>query len=209
MTAYFDKTGTVIRKTSYSDTLDDFPTPPWATRVFFKYVSTIKFNSRHFLEPAAGRGDMVRVVRERGLRCTASDIISYGQPGFAVKDYCDLGVVFTPYDVLLTNPPFKFAEAFVTRGLREARVGVGVLCRSMWTESASRYRRVFEKTPPTRIALFSKRMPATHGKVIRRGASIMSHSWFWWDLTSPLGKTEFTWIPPEAQSELEKDEDYT
>jgi hypothetical protein len=205
-----------VRPDGYVRGLDDFPTPPWATRAFFKYVSTIKFARGMrlgFIDPACGRGHMVRTVRERGFRCTASDVHDYGMPGAAVWDYCDRGVPLPAYDVMITNPPFKLAAEFAERALDEARVGVAMLVRTLWAEGGrggkrSRYARIFEERPPTRIAIFSARMPARAGVVIQHYPVFMSHSWFWWNKMQPLGRTEFTWIPPEAQSELEREEDY-
>jgi len=199
----------VVRMSNYNEQHDDFPTPPWATRAFFKYVSTVKFaRGTHFLEPACGRGHMVSVLREKGFRCTGSDAYDYSKPGFGVADYCDLDLVFKPYDVMFTNPPFKKSNQFVLRGLSEARLGVAVLLRTIWMESVTRYTQIFYPTPPTVIAVFSRRMQAAHGKLVRKGGAMMSHSWFWWDLKSKVKQSELMWIPPEAQSELERDEDY-
>jgi hypothetical protein len=195
------------RHTAYEDHLDDFPTPPWATRAFFQYV----YNEDHmdtrfkFLDPAAGRGHMVNAVRELGHPCKGSDIKDYGM-GFNVLDYTDKSVKYPEYDVLITNPPYKLALPFVKRGLREANIGVAILARTLWAEGGARYRDLFQKTPPSIIAIFSGRMPAQHGSLRRKGAN-MSHAWFWWDRPY-WTPTRFVWIPPEAQKELEKEGDY-
>jgi len=197
----------IIRHVKYGEHFDDFPTPPWATRAFFEYVAPhLDGGGLLFLEPAAGRGHMVRTITERGFQCSGYDARDYGAE-YEVADYTDPMTNYPAHDVMLTNPPYKFAQTFVERGLREARVGVGVLARTLWAESAVRYRAIFRDRPPFVIAIFEGRVPAETGG-LRRSGAMMSHSWFWWDKRFPRGVTRFAWIPPEAQELLEKDEDY-
>lgn len=198
------------RKSSYEEMNDDFPTPPWATRAFFKYVApNLVTNARRIsvLEPANGRGYITKVLKELKFKVAVSDNADYGG-GDRVADY--LVDKFKPYDLMVTNPPYKHSNAFVMRGVDEAVMGVAVLMRTLWVTGKFRYDNLFGPRPPSVIAVFSRNMSATRGKVIRRGSNVMSHSWFYWDKTGshPHGKTEFMWIPPGAQSELERDEDY-
>ena len=65
-------------------------------------------------EPAAGRGAIVRVLRTAGHEVVTSDLIDYGVPGqasgrdFLLEDKPPPGV-----EMILTNPPFGIANAFV------------------------------------------------------------------------------------------------
>lgn len=199
------KAGVSWRNTKYKEHLDDFPTPPWAVRAFFKYVAP-ELVGRHltFLEPACGRGHMVQVLKEQRFRVQASDIKDYGR-GFPVEDYLKSKPV--TYDVMLTNPPYRHAQAFTTKALTEARVGVAILARTTWLEGATRFHELFDHRPPTTVAVFSRRMRATHGKLVRDGDAMMSHSWYWWNFEY-AGETRLIWLPPTAQQELEKDSDY-
>lgn len=201
------------RHVSYDKHLDDYPTPPWATRAFFKFVvpSLLGQPCRdyRYIEPAAGRGHMERTIAELGLNSVGFDIKDYGS-GYPVADYTAAGTKYPEYDIMLTNPPFKLAQQFVARGLREAKVGVGILARTLWAESTIRYNDIFKIRPPRIIAIFVGRVPGETGK-LRRSGAIISHSWFWWG--PPLNAldtrwTRFVWIPPEAQQILERDEDY-
>jgi hypothetical protein len=65
-----------IRKTQIRNALDDFPTPPWATRALCEYVIE---PSGTVLEPATGRGYMSRPLAEYFASVTESDIDSYGR----------------------------------------------------------------------------------------------------------------------------------
>jgi len=201
-----DKARHVRRRSNYDEVKDDFPTPPWAVRAFFKYVAP--FNSGAsliFKEPAAGRGHMVRVLKEQRFKVSASDLVDYGV-NFKVANY--LTSSLNRCDVVLTNPPYKHANAFVAKALREAEVGVAMLLRTIWLESVTRYDTLFSITPPSVVAVFSRRMQAAQGRVVRQNGAMFSHSWFWWDLRRKDKTTRLIWIPPQAQAELERDDDY-
>lgn len=82
--------------------LDDFPTPPWATRAMLEHMQ------RHFgwswegqsvREPAANRGHMVKPLAERFARVEASDIHDYGA-GFP-----DRTVILLPRPCLTPQRP--------------------------------------------------------------------------------------------------------
>lgn len=196
----------VLRSTDYDDHKDDFPTPPWAVRAFFEHVAPeLKGQKLTFNEPACGRGFMLDALREYKFKYVASDLVDYGA-GYKVEDY--LTARPKPYDVMLTNPPYKLANEFVQKGLAEAKHGVAVLLRTIWLESVTRHETLFGPNPPTTVAVFSRRMQAAHGKLVRGGGAMMSHSWFWWDKRVKGSTTRLTWIPPDAQKKLDRDEDY-
>jgi hypothetical protein len=63
-----------------SDGLDDFPTPPWATRALIEHViqGGPDLRSQICLEPACGAGHMAKVLAEYFGDVRASDIHPYG-----------------------------------------------------------------------------------------------------------------------------------
>jgi len=94
----------------------------------------------HIWEPSAGRGAIMRELVAGGHQVTAADLVAY--PG------ADAGIE-TPIDFLLerqapagctclvTNPPYKLADAFVRHGLTLVP-RVIVLLRLMAIEGAGR-----------------------------------------------------------------------
>jgi hypothetical protein len=174
---------------------------------FLKYVARIPKGSV-ILEPACGRGHMGVAFREAGLKVLEYDKIRY-TPRHRLADYTN-GAAYPKHDFVITNPPYKLANQFAQRAMGEAVKGVGLLLRTIWMESVTRHDELFGPTPPTTVAVFSRRMQAAHGKLVRGGGAMMSHSWFWWDKQKPvrLGQTRLIWIPPTAQQELDKDSDY-
>lgn len=67
-------------------------------------------------EPACGPGAIVSVLRASGRRVVATDLVDYGCPDsegrrdFLMEMSAPAGV-----EAIVTNPPFKLAEEFVTR----------------------------------------------------------------------------------------------
>jgi hypothetical protein len=62
------------------DSLDDFPTPPWATRALIEHVlgGKKRVKSQVCLEPACGSGHLAKVLAEYFGTVTAADIHPYG-----------------------------------------------------------------------------------------------------------------------------------
>ncbi len=187
---------------------DDFPTPPWATRALLKYVVQIPRKSV-VLEPADGRGYMSAVLEQAGMRVLRSDIFPYESrhPSIKIQDYL-LSRRSPRHDFVITNPPYALVDKFLARAIREADRGVGMLIQTLYLTGVHRYE-VLKQYPPAKVAVFTRKMSATRGKLIRKGSNMMSHSWFWWDKSDTSGKTELLLIPPTAQRELELESDYT
>ena len=154
------------------DSLDDFPTPPWATRALLARVFGDGLLPLIAREPAANRGHMVRPLAERFGYVEASDIHDYGA-GFEQRDYL-FGPEPDPVDWTITNPPFRLAEQFIARALATSRVGVAIIVRSAFTEGAGRYALIFSKTPPSQILYFAERVVMHRGHLPNPNVSIES-----------------------------------
>lgn len=62
------------------DSLDDFPTPPWATRALMEHIIHADEETARYsvLEPACGRGHMAQTLREYFNDVRSSDISFIG-----------------------------------------------------------------------------------------------------------------------------------
>ena len=178
------------------DSLDDFPTPPFATRAFCEHMGF--YGSQSVWEPAANRGYMVKALREYFSAVYASDAHDYGA-GFPTHDFLMPGSIpFGRPSWIITNPPFRLAQEFVERSLEVASVGVAVLVRSVWAEGIGRYEGLFRDRPPHLILQYVERVPMTKGRYDPNASTATSYSWFVW-AAEHLGypdKTTFDWIPP-------------
>lgn len=196
--------------------LDDFPTPPWATRALLAYVfgrqQPLHLTCR---EPAANRGHMVRPLAEWFGRVEASDIFDYGA-GFPQCDYL-FGPDPEPVDWTITNPPFRLAEQFIERARRTSRGGVAMIVRSAFLEGSGRYSRLFALRPPHLVLQFTERVLMLKGRLVADGAvcpklgrkvtSATAYSWLVWDMTNVKRETRLDWIGP-SRKRLERAGDY-
>jgi hypothetical protein len=151
------------------DSLDDFPTPPWATRALFEHVIIPNVGSlpRHGLkmqrcwEPCANRGYMYLPLKEYFAFVAATDIFDYGM-GYYQHDflmpYMPGPIDATGVDWIITNPPFRLALDIIKRGIEVSRVGVAVLVRTSFEEGTDRYKRLFQQLQPSLMGAFTERV---------------------------------------------------
>lgn len=191
------------------DSLDYFPTPPWATRALCHYVMAalgfigIKFKT--VWEPACGEGHMSEVLREYSEYVYASDVFDYGH-GDRVHDFLRSGLTNDTFDWIITNPPFgDLTEQFVLSAINQANVGVAMFVRLQWLETIGRYENVFKDHPPTLIAFFAERVNLCKGKWDPDGGTATAYIWLVW-LKDEAPRAPF-WIPPGCQKELTHDDD--
>lgn len=180
------------------DSLDDFPTPPWAVRAFCDYMQRKEsqpLGQYTVREPAANRGYMARPLAEYFGAVLASDIHDYGA-GYPIRDYLfgldgDLSMV----DWTITNPPFRLAQQFIERAIRTSRRGVAVIVRSAFVEGGGRYNELFLPTPPALVLQHVERVPMVKGRYDPKASSATAYSWLVW-YPGHTGRPAFDWIPP-------------
>jgi hypothetical protein len=165
---------------------DFFPTPRWATQALMENETF----AGSIWEPACGDGSMSEVIREYNPDLRSSDLYNrgYGEVGVDFLESTDQS------DNIITNPPYNSAEQFVQSGLIKARNKFALLLRLAFLEGANRHKTIFNKTPPTRVWIFSERITFYPANTERRGSGTTAYAWFVWDL-SQLGATELKWLP--------------
>ena len=198
----------MAQRTEATDSLDDFPTPPWATRAVLNYV--IGRNGQSLaqlscLEPACGAGHMAKVLKEKFGAVTGCDIHNYGYG--SRRDFLKDPFPIGSWDWVITNPPFRLAEEFVIRSLEIARHGVAILARTVFIESVGRYERLFKHQPPAIYAQFSERVPMIKGRLDKKATTATSYCWLIWQKPISSDAPRLVWIPP-CRKELEINEDY-
>lgn len=219
------------RRVEAHDSLDDFPTPPWAARAFLEALNgrgETDWRARSVWEPAANRGSMVRGLRGAVGSLSYSDVHDYGA-GYPVRDFLFPGPVF-PVDWVITNPPFRLAEDFARRGLDVASCGVALLVRLAFIEGGARYKGLFADTPPTRVLQFCERVVMHKGRlpdpdvaepheiekdgelvtVMRKPSTATAYAWLVWERFPTFGRgvTVLDWIPPGTRRRLTRPGDY-
>ncbi|MDE1914686.1 MAG: hypothetical protein KGH96_01155 [Sphingomonadales bacterium] len=187
------------------DSLDDFPTPPWATRALCEFLVGEGFDlaETSCREPAANRGHMVRPLTEYFGSVDAADVHDYGA-GFRVEDYL-FGPLPEMVDWTITNPPFRLAEQFLQRMAATSSIGLAVIVRSAFLEGQGRYERLFSQQPPSFVLQFTERVVMHKGRLAPEGSTATAYAWLvWLDGGEP---TQFRWIAP-CRKKLERSGDY-
>lgn len=158
---------------------DLYETPPVAAEALLR----IEHLPGILWEPACGPGSIVRVLRAAGKKVYATDLVDYDTPDqdnagwdFLLEQQLPLGV-----EAIVTNPPFKNAEAFVAHALNLAPKVV-MLLRLAFLESERR-RGILDSGLLARVHVFRKRLPMMHrdGWEGKKGNSAMAFAWFVWD----------------------------
>ena len=202
------------QRKSPKNELDDFPTPPWATRALihecFNDNRTIHYSC---LEPACNRGYMAKALKEYFGSVETSDIKDYGYKGTKVADFLQHPYDAESFDWVITNPPFKLAEEFIRESWRVSRIGFCLLVRTSFLEGVGRYQRIFSKIPPTGIYQFSERVPMVKGRLDKNASTATSYSWLIWeknlyhDVPDYVPIPWLAWIPP-CRKDFEELSDY-
>lgn len=200
------------------DSLDDFPTPSWATRALIEHVIGPEIGSYSnrmktcsVWEPACNRGFMARPLAEYFGETIATDINHYGWGGQqAIHDFLSpqLPPMVSEYAIkwVISNPPFRLAQQFIERSFNlKGWRGTAMLVRTAFLESVGRYQNLFKPRPPSIVAQFSERVPMFKGRVDPTGSTATAYCWLVWIDREDGAK--FVWIPP-CRRELERPRDY-
>lgn len=198
-------TAVMQRRVEAHDSLDDFPTPPWATRALCEFLADEGFDLAEMScrEPAANRGHMAVPLAEYFGSVDASDVHDYGA-GFAVRDYLFPGDI-TVTDFTITNPPFRLAEQFIERAAALSSVGFAMIVRAAFLEGQGRFERLFSRNPPAFVLQFTERVVMHKGRLAPEGSTATAYAWLvWLDGEEP---TQLRWIAP-CRKRLERSTDY-
>lgn len=193
------------RRSEPHNSLDFFPTPPWATRALCERLFQSGYaEADHVVwEPACGAGDMVRPLEEIFAEVIASDVHDYGAG--EVRDFLIPFPNDPRPDWVITNPPFRLAEQFITRAMQVAQVGFAMLVRTSFLEGVGRHAAIFRPNRPSGVLQFVERVPMHRGKLTATGSTATSYCWLVW-VEGEYGTT-LDWIAP-CRKRLERAEDY-
>jgi hypothetical protein len=198
------------------DSLDFFPTPPWATRALVEVVLPhlgASLDGRIVRDPACGEGHITGVLAEYEIeQVLGSDIKDYGRdsrsaPGWTdAADFLDAAQLAAVPDWMITNPPFgEKTLDFALRALETADVGVALFVRQQWLEGVDRYERLFRDRPPTVYAQFSERVNLCAGRWDPFGSTATAYCWLVW--VKDMAPQPTFWIPPGQRKALHRADD--
>jgi len=165
---------------------DYYATPPYVTDMFLnKWLKDDNINSfSHILEPSCGEGHISNVIMKYG-KVSSFDLIDRGYEymigtrDFIKDDYTD------NYDLVITNPPFKYAQEFIEKAYDISSRWVVMFAKIQLLESEKR-KYMFENTRLKYIYIHSKRVEVwRNGQCTdengKKWANTMCFAWFVWD----------------------------
>lgn len=217
-------TAVMQRRIEPHDSLDYFPTQPWATRAACEFLSSElgqDLSWQTVWEPACGEMFMARPLGEYFAGVVASDVHRYSND-HGICDFLTEGAPYCWPEWIFTNPPFKMAQRFIELARQRAKRGVVMFVRGSFTEGDARYNALF--TPdnrPSYVVTYCERVVLLKGRVIRSGApdpfnldenfkpreasTATSYSLLVW--LPGQHDTRHRWIP-KCRTTLERNEDF-
>lgn len=158
---------------------DFYPTPPALTRALLSVLALPVGTLVH--EPAAGDGAIATVLRDRGYRVIASDLLDHGAaPAMQIATGVDfLRLHHRRASALITNPPYSLAEPFLRQTLGLGYETVALLLPMGFLAAATR-RDVTTAGPLAQVFVLQPRptlYPASHPG---GNSGVVHYAWMVW-----------------------------
>ena len=146
------------------------------------------------LEPACGEGHISKVLLNRGYNVLSTDIVKRSWGGQAEeKDFFSYSRWIGD---IVSNPPYSKAKEFTEKAIDIISEGnkLALFLKLTFLESEGR-RKLFEKYPPRRIYVFSKRVNCAKNGNEKEflQSSAVCYAWFIWE-KGYKGLPEVDWI---------------
>jgi hypothetical protein len=140
-------------------------------------------------EPACGDGAISKVLADYGNYVVSSDIHDYGFG--TVVDFLNTNEIV---DHIVTNPPFKHAQAFVEHALSSTNGKVVMLLKLSFLEGQKRAS-FFLRTPLKNVWVFSKRLQLHRNGEAEayKNGGMIAFAWFVWE-HGYEGRPQIGWI---------------
>jgi hypothetical protein len=174
---------------------DLYETPPEAVRALLR----VEPLPPTIWECACGPGSIVRELRAAGHLVYATDLVDYGCPDSEAR--IDFLLERQPsfcVGAVVTNPPYKLANKFVSHALALGIPKVVMLLRLAFLEGQGRTP-ILDQGLLARVHVFRNRLPRMHrsGWDGPHASSSIAFAWFVWDLAH-RGPTELRRLSWEA-----------
>ena len=157
------------------ETNDLYCTDPKAVELLLKEMSF----SPNILEPCAGHGHISKVLENAGYKVTSQDLIDRGY-GEGNKDFLAPDSINFFNGDIITNPPYKLAEAFLLKSLDIIPEGnkVVLFLRLLFLEGQKRGE-IFKKYPPKYVYVSRSRLLCSKNGIFdKKEPSAMAYAWY-------------------------------
>lgn len=178
-----------ISHTAIREENDYYATNPKAVKDLLMYETFDK----NIWECACGEGNISEVFKEYGHNVYSTDLID--------RNYQDEIIDFLKSDNkwfgdIVTNPPFKYTNEFILKGLDSIQEGnkLALFLKLNYLSGKRRFKEIYSKYPPHTVYVFSGRTSCSKNNTpegFKNGA--MDYAWFIWE-KGKYGPTQLKWI---------------
>ena len=158
------------------DGIDFYQTPTWAV---YKLLELEKFDWL-ILEPCSGAGAISKVLEKAWYTVYSQDIrtdiwVYWEKWNDFLNDFQD------KTENIITNPPFKYAQAFIEKSLEISTWKVCIFLKLSFLESIWRYE-FFKNTPLKKVYVFCKRVnPYPENIEKPKNSWTIAYAWYIWE----------------------------
>lgn len=171
---------------------DFYATNPKALEIALPFLKQLGL-SKTVWECACGKGHLSDVLKNHGYKVISTDLVDRGY-GQCLNFLTVNGSNMFDCDIL-TNPPFKYAENFVEKGMDIIKDGrkVCLFLKIQFLESKKRYE-LFKKYPLKTVLVYSERQQcAKDADFEKYTATTQCYCWFVFE-KGYKGKPTIDWI---------------
>ena len=105
-------------------------------------------------------------------------------------------------DWIITNPPFVQGSEFLELMLARARVGCAMFVKQQFLEGGKRYRRFFERRPPSAVFQFADRVPLVADRLDPAADTNQAYIWAVWIRDPAAARAVFQPVLHEVAQDL-------
>jgi len=195
---------------------DWYPTPWWCVR---RFMEVVHLEGSNWLEPSAGEGaiiegvaayrpdvhwDAVELRQEASTALTKALAPSWERNGsgrlWCPQNFLRLRALYPQPDVIISNPPFGSAPAFVDHAFTLTARYVVMLLRVNYWGSEERHA-FLTANPPDTYVLPNRASFTSDGKT-----DSIEYGWFVWDVTSKRehGRVRVLGLTPQGEREHDR-----
>jgi len=175
---------------------DYYPTPAWMTRALLRRMPALTFSQ--VLEPCAGDGAIVGVLREAGAIVDTNDLDPSRETDWhldATRD--ESWASFRSPTWTITNVPFNLADQIVPLAVKHSRRGVATILRLSWLEPTADRADFLKEHPPDRLLVLPR-----HDFKGRGSTDSVTSAWFIWDHARHLAPQGIEIVTKAERDEL-------
>ena len=147
-------------------------------------------------ECACGDGSMSKELKRLGYNVISSDLYDRGY-GATEINFLEQSELERFHGDIITNPPYKYINDFIVKGLKLTGRKLFIFCRVQTLEGQERYKRIFRDNPPLYILPFVKRVPCYRGgdlSQFKKKSSAVCYAWFVWNILDQSKECRIKWL---------------